>query len=445
MRQRYLKWLYKQLPGLVDAGVLTPETADRIRDHYGDSKDHSGRAVAMIVCSVLGALLIGLGIILLLAYNWSDLGRPMRTVLALAPLVSAQLLGVRGLLRGKSSTAWREGTATLQALAIGVAIALVGQTYHIPGDPGSFLLVWSLLALPLVYLLRSTLPAVLYLVGITAWSGYQQNLGGQAMLFWPLFSLAVPAVWDETKRDVLSVRASLLGWAAALCLCVATGITLEKVLLGLWIIIYGSLLAVFYLAGSLWFNEEATLPQRPFHVIGSVGIAALSLLLTYEFGWEEIGWHCYRHGARFHAWAAVPDYLLAAVLPVLCVLLLVVVFRRDQKSRVVFGLLPILTILAYSACALAESAWPGVVVFNIYTLAIGLSAIVVGLMQSRLGTINAGMAVVSALIVARFFDMELGFVARGIAFILLGSGFLSTNLVLSRRMRREKLQEGIRL
>ena len=88
MRQRYLKWLYKQLPSLVDAGVLTEDTADRIRGHYGDVNPHSGRAVAMIVCSVLGALLIGLGIILLLAYNWTDLGRPVRTVLSLVSLRS---------------------------------------------------------------------------------------------------------------------------------------------------------------------------------------------------------------------------------------------------------------------------------------------------------------------------------------------------------------------
>jgi hypothetical protein len=36
---------------------------------------------------------------------------------------------------------WREGTATFLVFAVGAAIALIGQTYHLPGDLGSFLLI----------------------------------------------------------------------------------------------------------------------------------------------------------------------------------------------------------------------------------------------------------------------------------------------------------------
>ena len=56
-----------------------------------------------------------------------------------------------------------------------------------------------------------------------------------------------------------------------------------------------------------------------------------------------------------------------------------------------------------------------------------------GLRTRRMGTINAGMLILAAVIVSRFFDADIGFVLRGVAFIILGIGFLVTNLVLMRR------------
>jgi hypothetical protein len=43
------------------------------------------------------------------------------------------------------------------------------------------------------------------------------------------------------------------------------------------------------------------------------------------------------------------------------------------------------------------------------------------------------MLLLSAAIVIRFFDADIGFVARGVAFIALGLGFLAVNLLLLRR------------
>jgi hypothetical protein len=47
--------------------------------------------------------------------------------------------------------------------------------------------------------------------------------------------------------------------------------------------------------------------------------------------------------------------------------------------------------------------------------------------------VNTGLLVLSALIIARFFDSDLSFLARGVAFILLGAGFLTANVVILRR------------
>jgi hypothetical protein len=46
------------------------------------------------------------------------------------------------------------------------------------------------------------------------------------------------------------------------------------------------------------------------------------------------------------------------------------------------------------------------------------------------------MLVIAVLAIARFFDTELEFVVRGIAFIAIGLGFLVTNLIVFKRRAR---------
>jgi len=55
---------------------------------------------------------------------------------------------------------------------VGAAIALVSQTYNISGDRADFILTWMLLIVPLVYLMAATIPAVIYVAGISTWSCY---------------------------------------------------------------------------------------------------------------------------------------------------------------------------------------------------------------------------------------------------------------------------------
>lgn len=435
MSRKHIKWLASELPGLVGAGVISEETADKLRGHYGEVDPNSGRRIALTICSILGSLLIGAGIILLLAHNWRELSRLTRTILSIAPLAISQVIALWVVWSGKDSSAWREGVATFLTLAIGASISLVAQTYHIHGDLGSFLLTWSVLSLPLVYLLNASLPAIIYLVGITSWSGYEQNCAEHAILFWPLLAAIIPHVWMETRKDVYATRSTVLRWALAVCLTIATGIVLEKVVPGLWLVVYSSLFAVMYLAGARWFSGADSIFRKPFHTIGSAGIAILAFVFTYESPWHEIGWYHYRHGSRFYEWAAVPDYLLTIALLVSAVYLFVAAFREGERYKLLLGVFPILTVCTYSLASADMGYMGAVLLFNVYLLVLGVGTMVNGVRNLRLSSVNGGMFVISALIVGRFFDSDIGFVARGVVFIVLGTGFLAGNIILSRKMK----------
>jgi hypothetical protein len=77
----------------------------------------------------------------------------------------------------------------------------------------------------------------------------------------------------------------------------------------------------------------------------------------------------------------------------------------------------------------------GWVVFNIWLLALGILTLTEGVRIHALGRANLGLLALASLIVARFFDTELSFLARGLVFVAFGLGCLALNVWLMRRPR----------
>lgn len=431
--RKHVAWLYEQLPTLASKGILPAEAVANLRRHYGELPAGSGRLWAVLICSVLGGALIGAGVILLVAHNWDNLGRATRTALAFAPLVVAIGLGGWVMARRRNSAAWCEGVATFWALTIGSTISLVAQIYHIHGDPARFFLTWILLGLPIVYLLRSSLAACLYFIGATTWAGCSAwPIGGTSPLwYWPLVGLAMPHVFALWRSDRDQWRAALTGWVLAACLCVGTASSLENAYDGAWIAAYPGLLALMYLAGVRWFADAATVWHRPWQTIGAVGLGVVALMLTYDWPWRDI--------YRLYVWRSergmITGNLVAALLPIAAVCVAAREARAanwEKLDRVVVGLAPLLGVVGYAVSIFAITALPQAL-FNVYLLALGVGALVSGIRTNLLGRVNAGLLALSSLIIARFFDSDLTFLARGAAFLLVGAGFLVTNVLILRR------------
>ncbi|MFE3870611.1 DUF2157 domain-containing protein [Flavobacterium sp. ZS1P70] len=155
-----------ELQELLKVNVVTAETAEKIRQYF-DEKQEENQNKLSSVFGILGAIFVGLGVILVFAHNWDTLSRLIKTLLSFLPLIIGQLICGYSLLKKSESTAWRESTGVILFFAVGSSISLIAQVYSISGDLNSFLLIWMLLCLPLVYLLKSSIVSLLYLTGIT--------------------------------------------------------------------------------------------------------------------------------------------------------------------------------------------------------------------------------------------------------------------------------------
>jgi len=428
MSQKHIRWLLGELDSLVSGGVLEASSAGRLREHYEALKEPPKRLRELFFV-VLGAVLIGGGVILLLAHNWSDLSRPVRTIIAFLPLVLMQGLTIFGLRTGRNSLAGREGVGIGLMLAVAVALALVGQTYHVPYDLGPFLLRWMILTLPILYVLRATLPAMVYLVGVTSWAFSDLVGQPQGWVVWVLLLLAAPFVVAQL-RHAGRARAQLLGWTTALTLPCVVGVTFLPRAEPLW----APLLALVF--GWMWFEGEESRKGRswltsPFSIVGALGVLGMALVLSFGEGVASY------LVVLANLWDMLPDQWLLLLVAAVAVArwgwLALAARRRANLAGLALGTFLILILVLMTGVAFDD--WLLKLVANGYLVAVGLLAMREGFVRESAGWANAGLGVLSLLILVRFFDSDLPLVARGLAFVAVGIGFLVANRTLNRRMQ----------
>ncbi len=439
-RRKEIEWLLNELPELTAKGVLSADAAERVRQYYAGAAGEQ-RSWLGIMLSAVGALLIGGGIISLLAYNWENFSRPLRAVIAYVPLLAALAGAFRVVSReGERNVAAREGWGLFWALAVGACLGLIAQTYHLGGRFDTFLLVWMLLVIPVAFVMRAAAAAVLAMAGCTAWAVLWDGAGGSGLWLWPLGAAATAAAWPLLRNESDAPRAAVVASAAAIMVFFAMALTLaplerSNAFLSLAFLDAFAVAAALQLAGEIargsrW--EKVLASPRD---MGAILIIVLCLTLSF--------WSMWKYGRLVSPFKVVT--ILKAAEPTQRVALGVLLFaavaawgagccwaiRRNHLSSLWLGSAPLVFVLA----AAPENPLWGTVLMNAYLLAAGVAGMALGVREKRPRRAYAGLGVTVLVIGARFFDVDLGFIARGVIFILLGAAFIAAQRMLARRMR----------
>ncbi|MEL6192313.1 MAG: DUF2157 domain-containing protein [Bacteroidota bacterium] len=414
--------IQKDLTELIEAGLISEDTAARIREYYGRKLAPATNRL-FIVFGVLGALLVGLGIILIIAHNWDNLSRSIKTVFAFLPMLIGQGLCAYTLLKKKESISWRESSTVFLFLAVGSSISLVSQIYNIPGNISSFILSWMLLCLPLVYIMRSSITSLMYLIGITYYAmetGYGSGADFQTYLYWPLLMLMLPHYYLLYKHKPESNFMILHNWLVPISLLFVLPTIIidmsELMLLG-----YVSLLGLFYLIGETSFFAQQKIRSAGYTVIGSLGTIGIMMGLSFDEFWRELA----ERDFPLNELVIAPEFYLTVLITLLAIGLLYYLQKGKgldslKPMRVTFLLfIPIFIIGMYSPVAV----W----LVNLLVFAIGILTIRDGAQRDHLGILNYGLLIITILIICRFFDTNLSFVVRGLLFVAVGAGFFATN------------------
>lgn len=432
MNKAAIRWLYKELPDLVTKGVLTQENSDKLQGYYGEVKSISRATIMLIILGAIGALLIGMGIILLLGHNWEQLSRFTRAILSLAPLVAGQGLALWVLLKRPQSSWLKESVATFLSLMVGASIALISQTYNIPGDAGTFILTWMLLIAPIIYFMQASLSAAIYLIGITTWCGSNWNDPAKAILFWPMAAIIIPHFVWALRQEIYTLRTTLLSLTMVICASFAASFSLGKTWSGSWVIIFPSIYSICYLLGTMDVRTITTNWQRPLRLIGGIGLFVLAFQFTFKYAWQYFNGYSYGIARNITGLNSLPDNIISIAIIAAAMLLLYDNIKRKNWIASLFGVIPLLSIAAY--LIKDQSIILPLMIFNIYLFVLSTSCIISGIRGNNLAVVNAGMLMLAILIIARFFDSDIDFIMKGLVFIAIGIGFLVTNITLARRL-----------
>ena len=417
--------ILKDIPELIKAGVISQETADKINDYYTNKSRNSPNRL-FIVFGIFGAILVGLGIILLVAHNWDDLSRTTKSFFAFLPLVLAQILCGFVLIKKPGNVAWRESASAFLFFSVGACISLISQIYNIPGDLTSFLLTWMLLCLPLVYLMRSSITSLLYLTGITYYAVktsywlFLSNPSSESYLYWLLLLAVLPHYYLLYKKKPESNFMIFHNWLVPLSVIICLG-TVAKNEGELMYIAYSSLFGLFYLTGSSKFFQQQKLRNNGYKILGSLGTIILLLVLSFDGFWSGL------RNKDFISNEVItsPEFFAAAVISLLGFGILY--FQQKNKASKEIEPIALVSILFIITFMIGLVSPVSVVVINLFVFTIGLLTIFDGAKKDHLGVLNYGLLIIMVLAICRFFDTDLSFIIRGLLFVSVGIGFFATN------------------
>jgi len=176
---------YADIEKIHEAGLITGGQRQKIVEHFNLKEDGGNKFLAIV--SIIGAVLIITGIILLISAHWNEIPRGVKIACGLALMLGAHASGWwLSTLRSSPATEdgrevqgkYRKTGEALHLVGSGLFlanIALLGQIYNIVSRPPNAFLVWWIGLAALPWLLRSKAQHVLLLLAFGIWFGLEVN------------------------------------------------------------------------------------------------------------------------------------------------------------------------------------------------------------------------------------------------------------------------------
>jgi len=433
-----IRWLYDQLGRWTAQGLISDDQAARIRDLY--PAPQAALPWGLIVFSGIGAIVAGLGVILLGAYNWHVIPKFGKLAIILGVLAAAHATGLW--LRTRTDWRWHLGEVVclLGSMFFGAGIWLIAQLYHIEEHFPNGFLIWGLGVLAMSWALPSVAHGLLATGLLTVW-GCLESWEYGTPVHWAPLVLAVGSVGLAYRTR------SLWLWL------VGTGGLLLTVLANTSVVHSGLMLPVQISVSALLVALSLLVRGRPQFVGSEWGWALFGwlgfVLGVYLLGFsnlvpEGLGWQSWRAGQQPAAvvtcYRGVPLGLaLLAWVAVACV------YRLQpspdgQPSDWPWEdwLLP-LTALITQLLALRTLEVPAgaaAAVYNLVFLAVAVMWMARGCRAGRLRPMLLGSLMLVALTTARYFDLFESLAVRGFLFLLIG-GILFAEGFFYRHARRQ--------
>jgi uncharacterized membrane protein len=423
---KQLEWLKQELAQWRAAGLVDEALAQRILARYPPAAEHNwGR----VIFSAIGAVLVGLGVILFFAYNWQELPKAAKLALVIGALALAHG-GAIGVARGPDANRGLvEGLHVLGTMLFGAGIWLVAQIYHIDEHYPNAFLVWSAGALAMAWAMPSIAQALLALFLITFWAGVELFDFRMPVHGAPLLVLlgVLPLAWWRRSPALLFCTLAVLLLLTAL----AAGAIHAK-----------AVMPLLYLTGAAALVAGAAAPgtafpaaRGPLRAVGTLVVIGCSYLLSFkelagllrkvDFSRPEIAIYLAAAGVALAGAVAMLARSWLATPP-------------DRYGRWQLGLVAAgLAIVLPGMFLLAKGGgWLVVIPFNVIVLGFAALLILEGSERLRPRMVGAGCLLFAMVAIGRYADLFTSLLVRAAVFVALGVALFLVGSFYARSRRR---------
>ncbi len=430
--------LRARLDNWISAGLISPEQAAAIGAYEDERKN--GPSWGLLIFAGFGAVVLGLGVILLFAYNWSEMHKFAKLGVIFGALVLAHGAGLWMRLK-KCPDGAAEAAHLLGTVLFGAGIFLVAQIYHVSSHYPDAFLIWGTGALLLTWAMPSIPQGVLASVLLCFWAC------AEAMDFDTNLAFAPLVILLGTGIPAWRLRSPVLLTAAAITFAITSMAGTFVNQQGLFMVLLA--VSVIFFALARLFRRNAAMPQAAaiFRRTGLLLYLPPVFALSFQ-SLENFSWNAWP-GGDFAQWAPLTILSLAAFVLAAWAMARTL---RDQATRGtdfrVYLLAPVGMLAVFMACCwimrylLGDEDYHKIyasismsTAANLVFLYHALAEQWRGCRETRPGLVTGGSVMLAGLIFARFTDMFESLLTRGAAFLFMGAVLFFVAVMYHRQRR----------
>ena len=240
-----------------------------------------------ITLAVVGSIFVASGLAILFFGFWQDFSISLQTAFSVIPMLAGQAVALYTYLKKKDSPSWRESASIIWTIGTVATIALVDGVHNISWSYTDYLVIDSVLLIPILFIFGSVVPLAFYYY----MSVHIATVGNWQNLLFSLLFFAIGILYTYyLSRDKDDIRGKIAQWITMIASIPQIAVL---IIAGFRVGILAESMSVLF-AGLLSFllcvyivsmdNSVVTSPYKPISAIGICGtMLALSMGALFDF------------------------------------------------------------------------------------------------------------------------------------------------------------------
>lgn len=406
-----------------------------------------------ITLAVVGSIFVASGLAILFFGFWQDFSISLQTAFSVIPMLAGQAVALYTYLKRKDNLSWCESASIVWTIGTVATIALVDGVHNISWSYTDYLVIDSVLLIPILFIFGSVVPLAFYYY----MSVHIATVGNWQNLLFSLLFFAIGILYTYyLSRDKDDVRGKITQWITMIASIPQMAVLIYAgfnvgILAESMSVLFAGLLSFFLCVYIV--SMDNTVVTSPYKPISAIGICGTMLALSL--------------GTMFDAPSMIGDNLIGFVISIvlyIAVPLIVVTVKRedfeDEPFKIAKIVIPFIMIVLSFVYALVEELYVEPVVswdtkYLIYdiiyyigaalSIAFGGMLVYQGVKEIKILTINLGLLTVFAQLLGIYSNIGDNnmFIFGGLLVIFGGAIiFINWKMLSIKKSRQEQLDGG---